>query len=417
MVHWLLGVAIVAAAQDTASLSLDAAVMRAVAASPAVAAAEVAIRAPRGERAEAWLPFRDNPTLSYSSVRRRSPGATFRDRAWVLSQEIELPGQNFVRASAAGNRVRGAETRVDDEHRLVSLEARLSYVRLATAEQRAALIDSTAVFAERLSGFARTQFEAGEVTRMEYNAAVLEAARQRSAADRALADLAGRQADLARVLALGSDSVPRTSELPAIVDLGPLDDQRILEIARSRRPDLAAAGLEAAAAAQDVTVTRLDLIPTLMLEGFTGREEDTDDLLGLSIGLRIPLFHRQQAARGAAAAERARMEAELAATERGVQAEVRAAVENYRRSRESLQRFVGDVLTAAVDNVALTERAFAEGEVDIANVLLLRGIAAAAQLEYLDVLENAYGAWFELAAAVAAEPAELTALMTQEADR
>ena len=110
-------------------------------------------------------------------------------------------------------------------------------------------------------------------------------------------------------------------------------------------------------------------------------------------------------------------EAELAATQRGVQAEVRAAVENYRRSRESLQRFLGDVLTAAVDNVALTERAFAEGEVDIADVLLLRGIAAAAQLEYLDVLESAYGAWFELAAAVAAEPAELTALMTQEADR
>jgi hypothetical protein len=37
-----------------------------------------------------------------------------------------------------------------------------------------------------------------------------------------------------------------------------------------------------------------------------------------------------------------------------------------------------------------------------------------AQLEYLDVLQDAATAWFELAAALAVEPTELTALLGGE---
>jgi outer membrane protein TolC len=190
-----------------------------------------------------------------------------------------------------------------------------------------------------------------------------------------------------------------------------LDRSRILELARSRRADLASVNLQAAAADQDVTVTRLDLVPTLALSGFTGREEATDDLLGFSVGLRLPLFRRQQAATGAAQAERARARSDLATAERLVQADVRAVADRYERTRIASLRFAGEVLQAALDNVRLTEVAFAEGEVDVTEVIVLRGTAVAAQLEYLEVLQDAYGAWFQLAAVAAAEPDELSQLL------
>lgn len=409
MLLLLLSAALAGAPQDTVSLTLEDAVRRALAVSPQVLAAEGAVRAPRGERAEEIWPFPSNPELEFGRARRDAPGGTTFDRGWVLTQEIEIAGQNFVRAGAAGKRVRAAEELIGDARRLTALEARDSYVTLVLAERRAALTDSAAAFAERLAAFARRQLEAGEINRLAYNAAVLEAARQRSVADRARADLEAAAADLARVLDLPPTSVPRTAPLPVLPSVR-LDTIAVFAVARQRRPDLAAADLVARAASQDVTAARLGLVPNLLLGGVLGQEEGTDDLLGFSIGLSIPLFHRQQAATGVAQAEAATARAGYAATERSVLAEVRAAVERFRRAVQAEERFAGEVLQAATENVTLTDRAFAEGKVDITDVVVLRTAAVNAQLEYLTVRGDAYAAWFELAAALAVEPQDLTDL-------
>jgi outer membrane protein TolC len=409
MLSLLLGAALVGAPQDTVDVTLDDAVARALAVSPQVLAAEGAVRAPRGERAEDLWPFPSNPELEFASARRKTPGGTVFDREWVLSQEIEIAGQNFVRAGAAGKRVGAARNLVDDARRLAALEARNVYVTLVLAERRAALTDSAAVFAERLAAFARRQLDAGKMNLLAYNATLLEAARQRSVADRALAELAAATADLGRVLDLPRTSIPRTAPLPAL-PLAGLDTIGAYGVARQGRPDLAAADLVARAAGQDVTAARLGLVPNLLLGGVLGKEAETDDLLGFSIGLSVPLFHRQQGATGVAQAQAAAASAAYAATERRVLAEVRAAAERFRRAIVAEERFAGQVLRAATENVTLSDRAFAEGKVDITDVVVLRTAAVNAQLEYLAVRGDAYTAWFDLAAALGIEPEALTHL-------
>jgi cobalt-zinc-cadmium efflux system outer membrane protein len=337
--------------------------------------------------------------------------STTYDRQWSVTQEIEIAGQWAWRGSAATALVRSAEARVDDARRLAALEARRAYATLAVAERRAALTDSAAAFAERLAGYARQQFEAGEVNRLEWNAAVLEAARARSTAERAQAEAAAAAADLARLLALPADSTPRTMALPAIPAFRWDSDSVLLALARARRPDLRASEALRRSADRNVTAARLSFIPNLTVSAFDGREAGTDRLLGLAVGLRIPLFHRQQAGIGAAESERAAARAELAAIERAVQADVLAAGARFVRARAAERRFVTEVLRAATENVTLTERALSEGEVSVTDVLVLRATAVNAQLEYLEVLRDATEAWFELAAAIAAEPADLAALL------
>ena len=397
-------------AQDTLTLSLDAAAARAVLMSPSVAASRGAVHAPRGLRAEAWWPFPDNPTVEYGSVQRRTTAGTFYDRAWSLTQEIEIAGQSVWRGNAASAQVHSAEARVDDVRRIVALEARRAYVALAIAERRASLTDSAAAFAERLAEFARQQFDAGEVNRLEWNAAVLEAARARSAAERARAGESAAAADLARLLALPADSSPRTSAVPPIPDLRWVSDSVLLMLARARRPDLRASEALRQSADQNVTAARLSFVPNLTISGFQAREA-TDRLSGVSFGVRVPLFHRRQTTIGVAEADRAAARAELVATERAIQADVLAAGARFLRARSAERRFATDVLRAATENVTLTERALTEGEVSLTDVLVLRSTAVNAQLEYLDVLRDASEAWFELAAALAAEPADLAALL------
>ena len=395
-------------AQDTVVLTLEEATARAVARSPAVAAAVGAVQAPRGLRAESRWPFPDNPTLEYGSVRRRTGATSGYDRQWSVTQEIEVAGQWALRAGAASALVRSAEARVDDARRLVALEVRRAYASLAVAEGRAGLTDSAAAFAERLAAFARRQFETGESNRLEWNAAVLEAARARSAAERARAGAQAAAANLARLIALPPDTMPRAAGLARLPEVTWKSDSVLLESARARRPDLRAARASREGAGRTVTASKLGLVPNLTVSAVGGREAPTDQLLGLFVGLRIPLFRRQQAAIGAARAEQAAAAADEVAA---VRAEVLAAGARFLRSRAAERRFATEVLRAATENVTLTERALAEGEADLTQVLVLRGAAVAAQLEYLDVLQASAEAWFDLAAALAVEPDQLAALL------
>jgi cobalt-zinc-cadmium efflux system outer membrane protein len=142
-----------------------------------------------------------------------------------------------------------------------------------------------------------------------------------------------------------------------------------------------------------------------------GREDGTDDLLGFSIGLAIPLFRRGQAERGLAVAERATAEATLEATQRRIQAEIIAAVGRYERALAAERLFAEEVLEAARENVQLTERAFDEGKVGIADLIVLQSAAVEAQLEYVAVREEAYTGWFELAAALDTDPADVARIV------
>jgi cobalt-zinc-cadmium efflux system outer membrane protein len=415
MLVLLLGGALAGAPQDTVTFTLHDAVRRALEVSPHVLAAEGAVAAPRGERAEASWPFPAGPVLEFERVRRTSPGLTTYDRALVLRQDIEIGGQSFARAGAAGKRIHAAEETLADARRLVALEARLAFAALALAERRAALVDSAAQFGERLAEVTRRQLDAGEINLLEHNVAVLDAARQRSAADRADAERLEAAAEVGRVLGLEPGTALRTAPLPPFPDRAVPSLDSLLRTALAGRPDYVAADWRARAAGQDATAATLDgWIPALQLGAIGGEEAGTDDLLGFSIGVTVPLFRRNQGARGEAAARRSAAAAELEAVRRAVQADVEAALARYILARRAERRFAEEVLRAATENVTLTERAFAEGKVGIADVVVLRSTAVAAQLEYLEVLADAYEGWFRLAAAVSASPEELTSLTGEQ---
>lgn len=397
---------------DTVVVAVEEAVRRAESVSPFVAASLGEVRRARAARAETFWPFASNPTVEYGRVRRRAAGATTHDRDWAVTQEVEIAGQSFTRRGATTALLRAAESRVEDARRLSGLEVREIYLNLVIAEREVTLADTAARFAGRLADFALRQFDAGEINRLEVNVAVLDAARARSAAERAHAAAAGAAADLARVLAVPPDSTVRSTALPPLPEVGWDSLAALLPLALARRPDLHATAAELAGATKELSAARRGFIPNLTVAAIGGQEGGTDDLLGVQLGIQVPLFYRGQAARGAAEADLATARARRAATERAIQAELEAGVARFRRFTSAERQFAREVLRAADENVSLTEQALAEGEVDLTEVILLRRTALDAQREYLAVLADAYTAWFELAATLNVAPLELTPILT-----
>lgn len=395
---------------DTLDLTMADAASRAVAASPVVAAAAGAVRAPLGLQAEWWGPFASNPVVEVGGTRRRAAPGTFNDRAWTVSQELE-PLAWWERRRAAGSEVAASEARRRDAERIAALDARRAYIALAIAQRRVALADSAATFAERLASYARRQFEAGEANRLELNATVLEAARARSVAERADAARTVAAAEVARLLALPAGVVPRATDLPSLPDPEDAERAGLVEAALSNRPDMRAAETARQSAERRLRSAKLALLPNVTIAATGGQESGTDRLAGVQVGLQLPLFHRQQAAMGEFDAARIAAISAATAARRAIRAEVEAALALYRRGRSAELRFATNVLPSANDNVRLVERALVEGEVSLTEVLVLRGTAVAAQLEYLDVLQGAVGAWVELAAAVSADPSDLNRIL------
>lgn len=394
---------------DLQEMTLDQAVARAIEAAPIVTTAEGAVFAAQGRRAQVTWPFAGNPTVEFERTRRRSPGGEVYDVGWRFGQNFEISGSSLRSRDAAEARVMASEAYVDDAIRRASLEARVVYAALHLSEQRAELSATNAELAAELAVLARRQLDAGEINVLAYNTAALEAARALSLADRLEAERGAAQAELARVLAVTGAQLITTTALPTLPgEVPPLD--ALMASAVGRRPDLTAVTLEVDAANENLTANRRRRFPTLEISVFDGEEDGTDDLLGLSLGLSLPLFQRNQSDMGAARAEQAAAEAQSTATIRAIRSQVEGWAERYNGAYSAERRFADELLLASLDNVRLAGRAFQEGELSVADVVVFRSTALATQLEYLEVLADAYEAWFQLSAAIDARPDELTDL-------
>ena len=411
----LLGTLQVSVPRDTniviLPVSLPEAIRRALAASPQVEAARGEVHRARGVRGENRWPLVGDPLLGLDRTRRVNGSGTTYDRGWAIGQEFDIAGQWLFRRGGGNALTRAAEAGVSDAERRVALETRRRFITLVVAQRRAALADSTAAFADRLAVFAKRQFDAGEMNRLEANAASLERGRAQSEASRRRSEHFAAAQALAVWLGYRGDTLPDPVTPGPTPAISPSPAADLVSIARERRPDYRVAEQAFRSAELFRRAARLTWIPTLAVSVSGGEEAGSDRLRGVGIGLRIPLLARGQATRGAATADYTNAHAALVQAERDLVSEVRSALNSYMLARDAEQRFQAEVLTAAEQNVALTERALAEGEMSLTEVLLLRRTALDAQLEYLEVFANSYNAWFDLAAALGVEPEAVPAIL------
>lgn len=304
------------------------------------------------------------------------------DRFLTATLPIDISGRRLALRSSGRAAVMSA--RADSLAQIREIE-----FRAATAYWEAAL-------AESLLGAATTQREALEGI-AEYDAtrlregAVSEAAalRTRLEADRARIDeatartaLARARAELARVLGIPADSIPRLEPLtgertvassPAPLPLPTLDDA--LARARAERPELRSATAAVDAARLRRSAARRALIPEI---GLTGGVKTTEGITGAVIGITmpVPLFDRNGGARELAAGELRIAESRLRATEAAIAAEVAAALEAVEALLAALPHDDRDLGSRGREVAEIMEAAYREGGATLVELLEAQRAAA-----------------------------------------
>ena len=383
----LAGAALPAAAALT--LTLEEARRVADQANPAIRNAQAAIHAAEGQLAESRAALWNNPELALEGSRARVPQATAPDdriNAWRggVSQQFEIAGQQGRRREVAEAEIAAIRANVAEVRATLRADVEQRFVQVLALQLRAEVEKQTVSIVEQSSGIMAKRLEAGEIGRLDANLARVEAERARNQLVQLDEQLTQARAELASLLQLPAGELPEVAgELRRNADYK-LED--LLQSA-SRRRQLETFARKEEAARSRLELERASRYPDVTLGMFSGRDGPPtmrENLVSLSVSVPLPVFRRNEAGVGRAMTELTQAQIERQAAERDAPAGVRVQWLRVAQLESRARRLRETVLKILGDNQRLSQIALREGEIGIAELLLVNRQVAETRRELLD---------------------------------
>lgn len=353
-------------------LDLQQALQIAARQSPALRNARAEVQALEAQSGEADALLWNNPELSAGVDRRRLPDNA-RATEWNvgLAQTLELAGQPRHRREAARQELAAAREAFGEVHLQLRTDVTQRFTRVAALQERLAAEEALLKLVEDLAGIVRKRLQAGEDTRLDANLAAVEADRARNQLGQLREALIEARRELAAVLQLPADQLPQAAGgIPALQPAYTLA-QLLSRVAE--RPLLKSLRHREGAARSRLSLERAGAYPDLTLGIGSGREGpggERETVVGLSASLPLPLFKRNRASIGRAAADLTTAQIEREATERDARSTLVALWERLRSQRERATLLRDVTLPRLEENQRLARRSFEVGQIGTAEVLL-----------------------------------------------
>jgi cobalt-zinc-cadmium efflux system outer membrane protein len=366
-------------------LTLADALARARAHAPEVLVAEARIEETRARLIGARVRQRESPVIDVSSGPRATAAGTSADLDVGFSQSFETGGQRAARIASAQAAIEGTIAGVSEARRQLLQNVAIAFFQAVAADQRVVLLANTEQTAGEVLRVAIRRFDAGDIPVLDVNLAKSALTRARSASMSAVATRDLLLARLARLTAIprgttitvgGALTDDRSAELPALL------------AAIERRPDILALQSSLVEAEADQRLGDASRQPDL---GFTvrGKREAGDRAVLGGLILTWPAFANAQEVRAEGLARATRVRLELEAARTTAARDVEALHTAYLTRRASAVAFEQDALPSVAENEQLSQRSFEEGELSLADLLVVRREAVETRLEYLERLAEA----------------------------
>jgi len=359
---------------------------------PAVLAARAGIDEARARLRGAALGGQQNPDVDIA-FGPRSSGTIDLDLG--LAQRFDAPGSRPARRAAAAAAVDQAtalaEQRVRDRLRSVTL----AFIDAAWRRERANVLNDAVATASELADVARRRFEAGDVAGLEVNVARASLARTQAEHQAALGDVRAALAGIEALLGVAPGEV-RDIEAASLPDRD--ITAAVGSAAAQDRPDLRALTAAGREAAEEERLARSHRRPVWGPAVRYSRDEGDHILLG-GLTVTLPAFNWGQEPEQAARARQTRIGLEVDALRAEIAAVLHGLVAAYEHRRAALDLVTREVLPALTDNERLALRSYDEGQMPLADVLVIRREVLDARLEAMarrrDVLATRVAIDFE----------------------
>ncbi|MCB9540675.1 MAG: TolC family protein [Myxococcales bacterium] len=359
-------------AESATALTLDDALVYADAHAPAIAVARARVGLADAAQVEADLTFPANPALRLAGGGRTVGGDTGFDFEVAIEQQLEIAGEQALRRAAAHEGRRLAEATVNAVRWSVHVETHRLVLDLQLARERVAQAEKFVAFAEKMRAIAARQIEAGESSPLIALVADADLARTRETVIAARQVQAALGARLAAVIGWPTATLPLLeATLPPVRT--PPAVEVLLERMAAHHPALRVRELAVAARRREAALAERAGWPQPTLGVSYGREaapgpEEGAQIWLLHLSVPVPLWRTGEAERAearaqATVADRAR-DAEVAR----LRGELRQATIALRAAAERVELYATGVVPQVEEHLALLQRAYDLGEVDLHQV-------------------------------------------------
>ncbi len=344
--------------------------------------------------------FPHNPELSVAFAERSGPSNSTTDYSISLTQELEIGGQRRWRTNVAREHQAASEATLMRHQQTLAAQIEIAFAKALAARELLRVGEIDAGLARATSTFSERRLARGAATQIEVNLALASTGRAERLVESARAHYASARSNLALRAGQSPSLQPEpVGALPQPNATLP-DLQDSIQQALAQRKDLASSRQRAAAAESAIRLGLAERRPNLLVGGFVDREEGTDNIVGVSIGVSLPLFNRNRGAIAAARATRERQRHEHGALRLIIEQEVVDAWNALRAAQAAAGHLHDQVLGTLEDNVELLQRSFAAGRIGAADMVTLRRELVAGQREYVETLTDAWLARIHLQMAV-----------------
>lgn len=291
-----------------------------------------------------------------------------------LSQRFPVTDRLRLEKDISLTELKSAEAEVREVERQLTGEAREAVVKVLAVRQRRELLREQSALSKEFAGFLSEISAKGEGSSLDAGQAKLEAT--------TLA-LEIRQLDASETALVGALK-PLLGMRPgeALSVGGSLPDVTLPAAGAdpSRRPDFQIATLDARAAAQGVTLEQARRYDDVEGSVFAGAERTEDApegygneaIVGVRLKIALPFWNKNEGAIQEAEARKIRKEKEAVALGRGIRLEAEAARAEMVEWANMIREINETLLPLAVEQTALSEDAYRNGQGEIQSVLRSR---------------------------------------------
>jgi cobalt-zinc-cadmium efflux system outer membrane protein len=389
-------VAAPAVAQTTAanSLSLQAAMERAFAANPTIAAARLS-----GAISVAGLAVareRLNPE-AIVELEKETP-----KQAFGFVMPLELGGKRAKRIAVSEAAIRTGDAELSATIAQVRNDVRRAYFEVAVAEARLAILRELHDLSRRARDSAQARFEGGEAPRLEVLQADLAVAAAENEATAAEGIVAAATSKLNAVLGLPLDTM---HQLSTSLDIGgPLVTGVVMDLARSGNSELAVLDRRIDEQRAKVALAQALRVPDIIPTAILTHDAQPEFTYGwrAGIGVTLPIFSTHKAGVMVEESTLAQLTAQRQATLLRIAGDVTAGAATAESQRLAYVRYRDVILPQAQQVEQLAQDSYDLGQTGIAALLQalqatrdvrLRSVDAVSQLHAsLADLERAIGA-------------------------
>jgi len=324
-----------------------------------------------------------------------------------LRQPIEIAGERKQRRETAEKVQELTNKELEETQWLVHREVHAAFHTALVARERWKLVDKIVVSTEELLSVAQRRLQAGDISPLAVRLAEGELAQAQQASLTAERGYRASQLDLAEVAGWPPSTLPDPEgELDEPKQAPPVDE--LLALARRLHPGLAARSSAVDAARARVTLENREAWPEPSIGATYTRESIPsvqlyEHLIQGVVTFPIPTSQRNQAGRAQARADLAARQSEQQAFRQTLETRLTRAAIAVNADAKRIAAYGTEILPAFEGNLALLQRAFELGEVDLLQVLVARERLLRIQQDALTAHQDYYRDVAALEAEVGAE--------------